>query len=194
MGEIPNEISLTESLTHSLNIPMDVKPSTKWVRERALLPPPKSNGEVSFNRACYISDSAQKALAKNIKRSKGEQRAFLRINRQNLHTVLAILIETKEIRGDQKQDVEFVYTPIYDFANLNTTWPENIPRIEGNGYNPAHADLKYINFQKGEPDALSLAVSIKLADDQNEYCNVIIEAKDHYGSDEWMGESLCASK
>jgi len=110
MSAIPNHISLEESLTHALYYRDDFSKETAWLKERAFRPPKKSPGEISFNGACYMSDSKQKKLAKEVKRTSSTFGGFVRMSRQNLKNVLVYLIEKSAILPDTwVRLISFIY-------------------------------------------------------------------------------------
>ena len=189
---IPDEIAQNESLTHVLFYPDDVKKSTFWVKSKAFLPPPRSPGEVSFNRACYIPDEAQKSLAKKIER-RSKPRCFLRMTIESLNNALIKLANSaSKVRFSQDDETAyFKYTPIYDIDKPGK-WPDDVDKKWGNGYNPAHVDLIYtMPYQKDEPNEFLLLLAKILTTEKNGYCEVLCEEEEDLEANEWGGEKLC---
>ena len=190
---IPNKIAPSESLTHVLFYPDDVQKSTLWIKSKAFLPPPKNPDEVSFNRACYIPDDAQKELAKRIKRH-SKPRCFLRMTSDSLDAALAKLANDRKEEGlpDFDETAYFKYSPIFDPDNPGE-WPDNEEKIWGTGFNPAHVDLHYSSeyIKDNEANEFFLLLSAIMAAKASPFCEVLCEDAEDINHDEWCGETLC---
>lgn len=191
MSVIPDDISFTESLTHALFHPNDYNKERAWLKERAFQPPKKNPGEISFNRACYTSDSTQKNLAKAVNRVSARFVGFVRMDQQRLKKALEFLVHKAAISPASLEKVDFIYTPIFDLGNMEAKWPDNIPKLIENGHNAAHCDLVFRDHLPEEASSIALALSSKLAEPNNQFCQVIIEDTTMYNDADWTGEKLC---
>lgn len=192
---IPDEIAQKESLTHVLFYPDDINKTTLWVKAKALHPPNSSPHEVSFNRACYMPDEAQKYLAKKIRRH-SKPRCFLRMTVEGLKHALSKAKDaiSKSDEDAPEEDVFFKYTPIYS-VDTHGVWPDHISKVWGTGYNPAHVDLYYSKpFRKNEANEFPLLLTKIITSDRLGYCEVLCEKEEDFDEIKWCGKKLCDSK
>jgi|SRR5690554_3826095 len=190
MTRVPEQITATETMSHALFTPGDTTRNPYWVKQSALIPPNKSPNEVSFNRACYLPDNAQKRMAQEVKRQGKRFTGFVVLNQSNLTKAIELL-EIKNRNAETTGfEVSFKYTPIYIPDDV-MAWPDEIEKKWGNGYNPAHADLYFEQpVLRGEHNPKHLGLAAIICNYANRLCNVF---EDEIDSIEWKGDELCTS-
>lgn len=193
MAVTPDQISDSEPLSHALFHPGDATTIPFWVKYKALIPPNKFPREVSFNRACYIPDSGQKKMAKEIPRAGKTFVGFVVLTSAKLQKAMELFKaqKTDNNLSVESFEAEFKYTPIF-LKDEEAEWPAEIEKKWGNGHNPAHTDLFYeIPVVRFKPNTLHDIFAKLLCKNDYQLCEVYEDISENKESDEWGGEKLC---
>lgn len=196
MSEIPKKISPEELLSHSIcEDKSEIKYPPLWVKKNALLPQ-KGNTDVSFTRACYAPDDFQKKLGIKIATKRNKKfRGFVLMSEKELLKAQKDLMENRKRikKPPLSVSAKFVYSPMF-LENI-TSWPEGQSREWGNGYNPAHADLKFsIAYKHNDnPNTDHQEIVTQLITEHLDYIKVVEEDEKNWTKNIWTGESLCGN-
>jgi hypothetical protein len=192
---IPSAISNEEDLTHAI-FSSDLKGSRPpyRVRLQSFLPPAKPDmpsADVSFNRACYLPDQDQKALALLIPRGGATFKGYVRLTRTILHHTIAELRREAIQEGSQfTLNAEFIYTPLFLAPPQYIEWPAETPQEWGKGFNAAHCDLHYSEMlYRDEPNKEYVQIAEALAKLDEAF--ILEEVSEFSNPKQWNGPPLC---